>query len=212
MQGTEYWKDRPLDDPERDWGAKVRKSNWVEDYLASKTHPHRRLIIEALKTFEWESLLEVGANCGPNLDLINDHFRDKRLVGIDANRDAVAFAQRAVVRPNVSVVEGDLRTLPYDSESFDAVLSDATLLYVEPRDIVPTLQEMNRVCKKAIILVERYSKDRLGAEVGHVWGRDYETLLKELDYKVESKKITKTQWPTSSNWQKHGRFYLALKS
>lgn len=199
-----YWENRPLADIERDW--KETTENWVSDYWASKSHPHRNLILNALTTFEFTSLGEVGCNAGPNLSRIATAYPSANLKGIDVSPLAIEAAKQYLGTYSNLEVASALR-LPWDTQSIDILLYDAVLMYVDPENIKTAMDELARVTRKGVILVERYSKE--DALVGHVWGRDYKTLLEERGFHVQEIAITKESWPTSLNWQKHGRTYVA---
>jgi SAM-dependent methyltransferase len=207
VQGTEYWKNRPLEDTERDW--KYEEKDWVQDYWRSKVHPHRTLLLEAMvNLFPFKSILEIGCNCGPNLALFKDYFFEARLAGLDINEQVIEKAEN-LLRGRVELKVGSFMELPWPDDSFDVVVSDAVLLYASPSEITQALNEINRVAKKAIVLVERYSPSLAGEVVGHVWGRDYGTLLKGYGFKVKEKSIGKKHWRTSLNWQKYGKLIIA---
>ena len=119
-----YWKNRPLDDKKRDWD--YEEPNWVLDYSKSQAHSHRGYIIEMLSRMDFESLLEIGCNAGPNLSLISEFFSGRNLAGFDTNEYAVSQAKLLV--PTAEVKIGSLYNMEYPDKSFDVVLSDAVLI------------------------------------------------------------------------------------
>lgn len=180
------------------------------DYIISISHPHRDLILKALSGFEWSSLLEVGCASGPNLKLIAQQFPDKVLFGIDINKEAVQAA-RDFLRGGAGVDMGDIHNLDFPPKYVDVILADAALMYVHPKDITSVMDDLAQVARKAIIVVDRYAKSKLGVETGHVWGRDYEVLLAERGFLVSPKKLNKVDWPTSPNWAKFGWLFTAVR-
>lgn len=200
-----YWVNRPLDDKERDWAETTE--NWVSDYWKSRHHPHRNLILQALTEFgPLTSIAEVGCNAGPNLARINEVLPYVTLKGIDVSPLAIEAAKQYMV--NYSNLEvGTALRLPWDTQSIDVLLYDAVLMYVDPDGIKTAMDEIERVARKGVILVERYAKE--DALVGHVWGRDYKKLLEERGFHVQETAITKDIWPTSQNWVRYGRMYVA---
>lgn len=204
----DYWVKRPLDDPEKDW--LYPEGNWLEGYAKSIEHPHRRLIIEALKKLTpFESVFEVGANCGPNLTVIGKNFPGTKLAGIDLNADAVTLGKKLV--PGADWRVGSMVKLPWANKSFDIGLADAVLLYVSPNDIRKVMGELDRVARRALILVERFDDSVEGVIKSHVWTRNYPVLLKESGYKVEQVKLDEKAWPGSLNWQKFGYLFVGTK-
>lgn len=206
VQSVKYWKDRSIDDKDRDWGYGTE--SWVKDYIASIAHPHRAKILELLKTFEWSYLLEVGCCTGPNLHLIREQWPDKALFGIEPNEDAVEAA-KLTLSSNTLVQIGDYYSLPFGNEYFDVVLADATLMYASDKEIDGVMDELNRVAKKAILIVDRYTEK--DSTESHVWSRNYGQLLTDRGYTVHEFPVTESDWGTSKNWVKYGRYWLGTK-
>lgn len=203
-QEKEYWETRPLDDSKRDWGE--QGLNWVDDYWNSQNHPHRKLILGALETFEPESILEVGCNCGPNLALIRRRFNipDTHLAGVDPSITAIAKAIEEL--PAINYQVGTASRLPFPDKSFDVIISDAALLYVGPDEINEVVKEFDRVAKKGLILVEWYdAKSTEGVIKDYHWARNYEKLFKEFE--GVSIKLTEETWPTKT-WIENGRVFI----
>lgn len=204
-----YWETRPRTDEEKDWKYEKQK-DWIKGYIQSVDHPHRALIIEALvKLAPFESVLEVGSNCGPNLFLVHKNFPDAKLAGIDLNAEAIEEGKKLV--PDADLRTGSMAELPWGDKSFDVCLSDAALLYVSPETIDHVMAELDRITKKAIVLVERFDSSPSGAVRGHVWGRDYPVLLERLGFAVEQTKLDENTWPGSFNWQKFGYLFVGVR-
>lgn len=205
-EGDYYWENRPLNDEKRDW--EYHTDNWISDYWASGTHPHRHLIIDALKSIGFGSILEVGCNCGPNLRLIQQEFSGKYLAGIDINRDVVREARD--IFPQANIQHGNANNLPFADQSIDVILSDAVLIYVAPGSIRQVLDEFNRVAKNAIVLLEWDSDSYYGELLNYHWSRDYKKLLEEYGFKVKKTKIKEKDW-ASKSWVEAGYLYVATR-
>lgn len=205
VQDADYWKDRPVDDDHVDWT--YNEKTWLEGYVLSVDHMHRHQITNALEKFKpFGGVLEVGCNTGANLLNISEMYPENQMAGIDVNADAIAIAKNLL--PKAILEVGNYENIPFHDKSFDVVIADATLLYCGPDKINQVLDEMERVSKKGMILVERFAPSEAGEVVGNVWGRDYKTLLEKRGYEVEEDSVV---WETSKNWIKHGRLYIALK-
>jgi ubiquinone/menaquinone biosynthesis C-methylase UbiE len=112
--------------------------------------------------------------------------------------------------PAIDYKIGDLRKLPWADKSFDCVVSDAVLLYVGPDEIDKTMDEIDRVTRRGVVLVERESdKDEV---CSHVWGRNYAKLLEKRGFSVEKIKITPEIWPNSKGWQTYGCIFVATRN
>lgn len=204
----DYWTKRPLDDEEKDW--KGEQKNWVDGYVKSVDHPHRTLIINALKNLTpFESVVEAGANCGPNLFLIRREFPDTKVAGIDLSAEAVEVGKKFV--PEADLRVGSMIKLPWEDKSFDIALADASLMYISPDDIDTVMTELVRVSKKAILIVERFDESEKGVVKNYLWTRNYPAILTKLGYKVEQVKIDENTWPGSVNWQKYGYLFIGTK-
>jgi SAM-dependent methyltransferase len=207
-QDKSYWAKRKLNDKEHDWLDD--SVNWVQGYADSIDHPHRELIIKALKKIRFKNVLEVGCNAGPNLAKIEENYPYVELFGFDINKDSIKKAKELV--PTAHLKVGDLFKPPFLPRSsqtkYDVVIADAVLMYVQPNDINKIMSFLE-IMAKNIIIVDRYSeKDEV---CGHVWGRNYTKLLENRGFKVEVIKITKKEWPTSKNWVKYGRVFIAKR-
>lgn len=210
VEDLNYWKNRPLDDSRRDWYYAT--GNWITDYKASIAHPHRQLVINALEELApFESLMDAGCNCGPNLCLIKEKFPGVKLAGIDVNEKAIEEAHRLLPDANIKI--GNIKDeLPFESKSFDIVLADAVLMYVGPEKIKNVMSELNRVTKKGIILVEWDSESLLGEVKEHHWARNYKGFLEGFGFRVKKVKIPAEAWPNrSGNWAKLGYLFSAWR-
>jgi ubiquinone/menaquinone biosynthesis C-methylase UbiE len=138
----------------RNWNKywSQRKINWEEKYTKTWNHPHRDLIVEALKTFFWVSLWEVGCASGPNLVKIAKSFVAKQLGGNDINPDAIEECRKNFKNAPFEVTPAHNMLL--SDKSCDVILCDMTLIYVSPLKINKVIKEFKRVCRTRVCLVE----------------------------------------------------------
>lgn len=208
-QDHNYWTKRPVFD-QGDWREK--HTDWIRGYWESQNHAHRQLIITSIKQIGGiNTILELGCNCGPNIALIKERLKipEKQLAGIDINSDSVAFGKAHL--PGVDFRIGNFVKLPWNDKSFDLVLCDASLMYVDRDHIYQTMEEIDRVTKKAVIIIDRFSSTSKGDITGHVWGRNYLRLLRNKGFVPASTKLTKYTWPGSPNWQRFGRLFIGIR-
>ena len=206
VEGLSYWQKRKLNDKRRDW--RTGEKNWVEEYWGSINHSHRHLILKAIRRIGcFDSLLEMGSNCGCNIAYLKEKLPDSRakFLGVDINIDALFTGMERM--PDVRFLRCPLLDLDFiKDDSFDIVLSDAVLLYVE--DGKKIIDIMAKIAKKGIILAEWKAE---GEQIlhGH-YARDYAKLLKEQGkfQKVEEKKITEEFWPNAT-WAELGYIWTA---
>lgn len=194
-QGTEYWTERPIKEMVNDWGGKT--------YLESVDHPHRKLIVDALKKFSpLTSVFEAGCNSGPNLLAIHREYPRIKLGGCDLSKGAIKQAVKGLPRGDYQV--GSVTKLEFPARSYDVVIADAVLMYVNYVHIA--LDEMCRVAKKGIIIVDWYSETEEVKD--YHWARNYKDLLERRGYKVETYKLKEKDWPNKS-WIKNGMLFIA---
>ena len=211
------WATRHLHDSERernDWGK--GSDDWIKGYRDSQNHSHRTCLVETISKFNPSSILEVGCNCGPNLYLLAKKFPDAKIMGIDINPIAVQkgnewLAQEGIL--NVKLLEGKADELgQFQDKSFDIVFTDAVLIYIGPDKIKEVMEEMIRITRRTLILMEWHSfepdhKDPkgLGAYYTGLWKREYVALLKQFvpEEQISVTKITGGIWP-EKNWEEVG--------
>lgn len=145
FNNTETWKNFWL----------KRKINWKTDYLDTWTHPHRFLITTILGRLNWLSLIEIGCGSGPNLMNITQNLPGKQLGGMDVNPEAIALAKKTFTGGLFKVNSSD--NLMLSDKSTDVILSDMSLIYVNPGDIGRYIKEIKRVGRKYVVLCEFHS-------------------------------------------------------
>lgn len=103
-------------------------------------------ILKALKTLQFDSLLDVGGSEGYMCGAIR-HLFGVRVRSCDLSREA---GKRAEEIFNVDADTVDGVSLPYPDNSFDVVLSSETLEHIP--DYPQVLNDLLRVAKKAVIV------------------------------------------------------------
>lgn len=211
------WATRHLREGERKRDDWCKGSNdWIKGYRDSLNHPHRTFLVETISRYNPSSILEIGCNCGPNLFLFAKRFSDAKIRGIDINPVAVQkgnewLAQEGI--SNVKLLEGKADELQqFSDKSFDVVFTDAVLIYIGPDKIKKVMNDMIRITRRALILVEWHSfetghknSDGLGVYYYGCWKRDYAALLRQFvpGEKIHITKITEEVWP-DKNWEEVG--------
>ncbi len=187
-----YWKFRHFIDPK-----------WAESYISNESlaHPHRKLLVATVEKYTpIHSAFEIGCASGPNLFLLAQKFPDAVFSGIDISpsaveKGAVWLAEKNI--ENISLIVGGfdfLSTLP--DKSFDIVLSDATLLYADPKQVRIVIQNMIRIAKKAIILVEQHTDGK--SFYNSHWVHNYKDIVPDALFT----RIPSDVW--GGDWGKYG--------
>ena len=181
--------------------------------FSSLDHPHRPMLIEEINTFQPQSVLEIGCGYGPNLFWLSKKLPNAKIEGIDINPKEIEKGIEYLEESSIYSTEfirlsvGSANCLQqFKDKSFDVVFTDAVLMYINPDEIKRVIQEMIRITKKAIIIVDWYSKgpDTYNSHIGN-WTRDYQALLKQFisEEQIEIVKIKEEWWP-NEDWQKFG--------
>lgn len=176
-----------------------RKIDWRQAYW-NPEHPHRDLIIKALRGIKFGSLIEVGCGAGANLGKIIQNFKGVSVGGIDINADAIKTAEE-IFGNDAEVLEVSSMDKIFLSDlSCDVILSDMALIYMSPFTIKKAIKEIHRVARNHIIFVEFHHKSwwkrfvlRL---ISGYNAYDYKDLLEKNGFHdVEIYKLTEADWP-----------------
>jgi predicted O-methyltransferase YrrM len=170
-----------------DWAR--RPALDAEHYWQSIGQPHRRILLEQLRTFgSPRSLLELGSHSGPNLRLAAREFPEARVGGIEINSAVVSRARQLLqddglgrVELTVGSVVDVLPGLADDSE--DLVFSCFALAYVPPGQLIGVLRDSLRVARSGLVLVEPQVRE--GQRAGLMretagWRHDYAAAMRHL--------------------------------
>ena len=89
--------------------------------------------------------------------MLADCAREKALkvdfVGIDVNPRVIDIASsRSEANENIRFFQADARSLPFNDQSFDLVISSTFLHHLKPGDAVLALKEAARVTRHRMVL------------------------------------------------------------
>lgn len=189
-----------------------RQVDWKESYKTI-SHPHRLVLAEILRLFNWKSLIEVGCGAGVNIaTFIKKLGGEKQFGGIDVNSEAIATAQANFQNGLFRVGSGE--DIMMSDNSTDVVLTDMCLIYVGPRHIRKYLKEMRRIGRNRIVLCEFHSENwfkRIWLLL--TWGYysyNYYKLLNELGfYDIYSYKLAPRDWDGQEPQKSFGYVFMA---
>lgn len=154
---------------------KIWSSLFGEEWTDQTTINRTDRFVSFYRLLGWldiENILEVGCGKGDNLLTLSPlgHYK---LVGLDALRYACLKARKY----GLEVVVGDCLNMPFCDSSFDLVFTCGVLMHIPPEDMPQAADELWRVSKKYILVIEYYSQN----EQAIPW-RGYERLLWKRDY------------------------------
>ncbi len=187
----------------------IHDKTWAENYISPEAlkHAHRKLLLQVISRYApLENVLEVGCASGPNLILLSKRFPKTEFWGIDISRRAIAVGKNYVKEhaiSNIHLETGSADEIEkFPDRSFDVVFTDAMLIYIGPEKIKKVLNEIVRVAKHSIVLVEWCSEKNHTYEADH-WVYNWKTLFEELG--LSNARITHlsdSSW--KGEWAKHG--------
>ena len=115
------------------------------------------LMLRALGIQPGGRVLEVGCGRGIALPVFAERLAPKALVGVDVDPALVARARQRVQAAGLdaTVVEGDVRALPFESDSFDLVVDFGTCYHVSGGNdgARAALREIGRVLRRGGLFV-----------------------------------------------------------
>lgn len=127
------------------------------------------------------SLLDVGCAKGFTLFDFKQALPDIKIWGIDISEYAIENAKEEV-KPYLQV--GDAKNLPFEDNSFDAVISINTVHNLDEKECSQALQEIMRVSKgKSFITVDAYRNDEEKERMMQ-WALTAKTIMHVDDWKA----------------------------
>ena len=179
----------------------------ISDLLLN-LRPMKKIVANELKDKEFTSVLEVGCQWGESLKAINDLYPGKYLVGLD--RSEIELDKVRTILSDISFVCANANKLPFGDESFDVVFTNGLMCMVSPYQVETILNEIIRVAKKYIYLVELdipatidiVDRDRVAA--------NWVALFKARGYEATKRKLTTDEWDCRP-WQPYGHVIFVDK-
>ncbi|TAK42784.1 MAG: class I SAM-dependent methyltransferase [Betaproteobacteria bacterium] len=195
------------------WIWRTRAKESFESLRQSAMHPHRELVIEAVRRIApFGSLLEVGCHSGPNLVRLARAFPSARFSGLDLNAGFIAQGRAWMREEGLGNVELEVATAEALAErasgSVDIVLVDAVLMYIGPERIGDTLRHMRRIARRGVVIVDWM----LGADDSRLhhwydlhWVHNYPALLGKIapECGVHATRIPPEVW-SGGGWGEYG--------
>lgn len=180
---------------------KERKIDWAKDYLSTWNHPHRWFLAHKLRQFKWLSLFEYGVGAGANIMFLAQAFPNRQFGGIDIAPNAIKVCEETM--PGGIFRVGDADPLVMSDKACDIMLTDMTLIYVDPLKIKGYLSEFCRVTRRHLVIHEFYHPSfwrRLQMTLAGRYTHNYPKLLRALDcHDIVIEKMPKELWPDAKD-------------
>lgn len=145
---------------------------------------------------DFNNILEVGCQWAENIMAVEMKYPDKKIVGIDTDKETINEAQDYV---KAELIYGNATKLPFKDKSFDVVFTNALFCMLKEEDVEPALREIKRVAKKQMIFIELMSDKLVGAVPGGRMGLNWNKQFPESFIR----KITEKEWEVEP-WKSHG--------
>jgi len=192
------------------WSFKYKK-NEQQILLDWWNIEDRLFLLTKISEVSFDSVLELGSNCGPNLRMIAKHYPNARIAGTDISKNSVALGNRLFLSSsinNVNLYFGKAHILNFPDKSFDLVFTFAVLLYVGPDKIEAVLNESIRVAKKRILFLEWHDGSVKNYNFKEHWIYNFMFLLQKFKSRISSFSIVKIPSDEFSdiNWKRYGYF------
>ncbi|MFT2111651.1 class I SAM-dependent methyltransferase [Marinomonas sp. 2405UD68-3] len=127
------------------------------------------------------SLLDVGCAKGFMLYDLQQHIEGIKLAGLDISSYALEHAKEEVKH---LLQQGDAKSLPFEDNSFDVVMSINTVHNLDEKECALALQEIERVSKgQSFITVDAYRNDEEKERMLE-WALTAKTIMHVDDWKV----------------------------
>ena len=166
---------------EQFWAGAQGKSYLKRNFTHPTRQKERKVFYDMFLPLDRDAhILEVGCNCGINLQILQD-MGFTNLSGIDIGEDALNEAKNRL--PNANFTLGSILDMPYDDNSYDVVFSSGVLIHQDPTNSLSVvMSEMIRCAKKYILGLEDYNQSFMDVgyrgSTGFYWrGPFLETFL-----------------------------------
>lgn len=131
-------------------------------------------------------ILEIGCGSGTGAGIINKTYRPRQYIGIDLDEKMVRIAKQKNPERNMTFMEGDVSSLPFREESFDAVFDFGVIHHIPNwKDCV---REVHRVLTQGgHFILEDLSRESFSTFFwGSIWQRvtdhPYESMYRRQEF------------------------------
>lgn len=164
--------------PKKFWDKRAK--TFMDDEWQVRIHSQHHWAIKEIKKINPKRILEVGCGFGRNIKfLIGSGVDPKKIVGIDISSVMIKKARKYVKNKNVKLFIANASDLPFKNKEFDMVLVHGVFMHIKPQDINQSLDDVLRVTKKFVIVIEQNYD---GNEYTFVHA--YKSLFKKRNLKI----------------------------
>jgi pseudaminic acid biosynthesis-associated methylase len=158
------------------------KSDFGNDYTernVQTTLNARQNLWEALIPIDCESILEVGANIGLNLEAISN-FHDCELFACEPNEVAREKLRRSDFIDPHNITADTADRLQFKDNAADLVFTSGVLIHIPTDKLIKSMSEIHRCARRWIICAEYFAPSEemipYRGQDNALWRRDYGSL------------------------------------
>jgi len=162
------------------------KSNFGDDYTARndrKTLSAREQVWKMLLPLHCDSVLEVGANIGLNLEAITQRTACQ-LYACEPNQTARMELYKLGIMPDDHITGDTADALSFPDGIADLVFTSGVLIHIAPDKLEKSMREIHRCARRWIIVGEYFApQEEMISYRGHenaLWRRDYGSLFLDM--------------------------------
>ena len=146
-------------------------------------------LIKLLDSFNFSSVLEIGCGTGLLTNIVNEKFKYKNYTAIDIVPECKSYIE--LINPNIQFISSDVETYIENSQTFDLIISNASLQWVEnlPEFIEKLVLKLN---PNGILLFSTFGKENfreiyfvLGKTLTYFSKNELEELLEKYLLQIE---------------------------
>ena len=152
----------------------------MRDFDFSMSSPEGQILVEFVESLKPKRTLEVGCNYGKELRQIN---KLTEIYGLDNSKKQIKRAKKYL--PSGNFIFGEGEKTPFPDEHFDLVYTAGCLSHNPPKKLPLLLDELIRVSKKYVLLIEyigsKTGMTSIGNPKTNTWIHDYEKFCATKD-------------------------------
>jgi len=140
------------------------------------------LLIDELKGLDFDSFFEAGCGFGWNIRRVKSEFPDKFVGGLDFSHTQLVNGKAKYMQGmDLVLTEGAATRMPFADGAYDVGFSLGVFMNIHPARIGHAIDEMIRVCRKAVIHLE-YDENHAVPELRE--RRAFKTNIVSHDYRA----------------------------
>jgi len=137
------------------------------------------LLIEHLKTLEFDSVLEFGCGFGRTAKILSENFPIQKFNAFDLSSHQIENAKKYCEGLNIKFMTSSLKDFD-TNEKFDLVFGPEILMHIEPKDIEFVIKKMMSFANKYFIATIFPYKSQKIHQGTHTFYHDYEKIYEKI--------------------------------